>query len=113
MAAINHQLEQQNLKISRANVAVVDASMIESVGAPKRKALEVDETGAVSPSPASKDQDVKWVKKAGRFYLGYKLHASRDAEGYLEGIHITGAHAHESQPLEPLLDPVSEGVEFG
>ena len=72
------------------NVAVVDASMIESVGAPKRKALEVDETGAVSPSPASKDQDAKWVKKAGRFYLGYKLHASRDAEGYLEGIHITG-----------------------
>ena len=40
MNEINHQLEQQNLKISHANVEVVDASIIESVGAPQRKAFE-------------------------------------------------------------------------
>jgi len=62
--------------------------------------------------PVSKDEDAKWVKKAGRFYLGYKLHASSDEEGYLEGIHVTAANAHESRHLTPLLDEMSEGVEL-
>lgn len=62
MAEINGQLEQQNLKISNANVAVVDASS--------------------------------------------------DEEGYIEGIHVTPANAHESRHLTPLLDDLPEGVEL-
>jgi transposase, IS5 family len=112
MAEINNQLEQQNLKISNATVAVVDASIIESMGAPRRKAMDVEENGEVTPTPASKDEDAKWVKKAGRFYLGYKLHASSDEEGYLEGIHVTPANAPESRHLTPLLDELPEGVEL-
>jgi len=112
MAEINIQLEQQNLKIHNASVAVVDASIIESIGAPKRKAMDVEENGNVTPTPTSKDEDAKWVKKAGRFYLGYKLHASSDEEGYLEGIHVTAANAHESRHLTPLLEELPEGVEL-
>ena len=112
MKAINRQLEQQNLKISNATVAVVDASIIESGGAARRKAIEVNNQDQVVPVPASKDSDAKWVKKAGRFYLGYKLHASSDEQGYLEGIHVTSANAHESQCLEPLLTDMTEGVEL-
>lgn len=112
MAEINGQLEQQGLKISNANVAIVDASIIESIGAPKRKAMDVEVNGDVTPTPASKDEDAKWVKKAGRFYLGYKLHASSDEEGYLDGIHVTAANAHESQHLEPLIDGLPKGVEL-
>lgn len=104
MAEINGQLEQQNLKISNASVAVVDASIIESIGAPKRKAMDVEGNGDATPTPASKDKEAKWVKKAGRFYLGYKLHASSDEEGYLEGIHVTHANAHECRHSTPLLD---------
>ena len=111
MDEINGQLEQQNLKISNATVAVVDASIIESIGAPKRKAMEVEDNGDVTATPMSKDEDAKWVKKAGRFYLGYKLHASSDEEGYLEGIHVTAANAHESQHLTPLLHDLPEGFE--
>ncbi len=81
----------QNLKISNANLAVVDTSIIESIGAPKRKAMDVEENGDVTSTPVSKDKEAKWVKKAGHFYLGYKLHASSDEEGYLEGIHVTPA----------------------
>lgn len=112
MAEINGQLEQQSLKISNANVAVVDASIIESIGAPKRKAMDVKENGDITPTPASKDKEAKWVKKAGRFYLGYKLHASSDEEGYLESIHVTPANAHESRYLMPLLEDLPEGVEL-
>lgn len=112
MTEINGQLERQNLKISNANVAVVDASIIESIGAPKRKAMDVKENGDVTPAPASKDKEAKWVKKAGRFYLGYKLHASSDEEGYLQGIHVTPANAHESRHLTALLDDLPEGAEL-
>jgi len=66
----------------------------------------------VTPTPVSKDEEAKWVNKAGRFYLGYKLHASSDEEGYLEGIHVTAANAHESRHLTPLLDELAEGVEL-
>lgn len=69
---------------------------------PKRKALDVSDD-EVTPAPASKDKDTKWAKKAGRFYLGFKLHASNDEEGYLDGIHVTSANAHEGQHLEPLM----------
>ena len=112
MSQINGQLEQQNLKVSHAQVAVVDASIIESIGAPKRKAMEIEDNGDVTPTPASKDKDAKWVKKAGRFYLGYKLHASSDEEGYVKEIHVTAANAHESQHLAPLLEDLPEGVEL-
>ena len=110
MREINSQLEVQNLKISNASVAVVDASIVESIGAPKRKALDVNDD-EVTQAPASKDKDAKWVKKAGRFYLGFKLHASSDEEGYLDGVHVTPANAHESQHLEPLTQEFNEGVE--
>ena len=49
--ATNDQLEQQNLKVSNARVAVVDASIIESIGEPKRKAMEVDNNGDVISHP--------------------------------------------------------------
>jgi len=61
--------------------------IIESRGVPRRKALDVDQDDAVQPIPLSKDGDARWVKKAGRFYLGYKLHASSDKEGYIETVH--------------------------
>ena len=74
--------------------------------------MDVEDNGDVAPTPASKDEDAKWVKKAGRFYLGYKLHASSDEEGYLDCIHVTAANAHESRHLTPLLDKLPEGVEL-
>ncbi len=47
MAQINEQLDQQHLKISNAAVAIVDTSIIESIGAPRRKALDVADDGEV------------------------------------------------------------------
>ncbi len=111
MNEINYQLEQQNLKVSRANVAVVDASIIQSAGAPRRKALTVDENDNVAEDSVSKDKEARWVKKAGRFYLGYKLHARCDGEGYLESVHVSAANAHETKHLAPLLDSLQADTE--
>ncbi len=111
MNEINRQLEQQNLKVKHANVAVVDASIIQSAGAPKRKALTVAENDSVTEDPVSKDKDARWVKKAGRFYLGYKLHARCDGEGYLESVHVSAANAHETKHLTPLLDSLQAKTE--
>lgn len=52
---INHQLEQQGLKVNQAQMAIVDASIIQSAGAPKRKALEVCENGTVKDTEVSAD----------------------------------------------------------
>ncbi|MCP4393230.1 MAG: IS5 family transposase [Alphaproteobacteria bacterium] len=101
---INQQLASQGLKVSNAQYAIVDASIIESAGKPTRKALEIDDNGGVQETPASKDNDAKWVKKGGRFYLGYKLHARCDEEGFIEKVHVTAANAHECRHLNPLLD---------
>ena len=108
LLSINAQLEDKGLKVAHAQFAVVDASIIESAGKPTRKAYEINDEGEAISAPASKDKDAKWTKKGGRFYLGYKLHARCDEDGFIEKVQVTAANAHESQHLEPLLD--DEGV---
>lgn len=56
---INHQFEQQGLKVNQAQVAIVDASIIQSAGAPKRKALEVCEDGTVKDTEVSADTEAR------------------------------------------------------
>lgn len=106
---INAQLETKGLKVAHAQFAVVDASIIESAGKPTRKAYEINDDGEASPTPASKDKDAKWTKKGGHFYLGYKLHARCDEDGFIEKVHVTAANAHESRHLELLLDDAGSG----
>jgi IS5 family transposase len=111
----NGQLGYQNLKISNASAGVVDPSIIGSLDALKRRAMDIEDNGDVMPTPASKDKDAKWVKKAGRLYLGVKLHARSDDEGdlestYLKGIHVQAANDHQSKHLVSLLDELPEGV---
>lgn len=89
LGLINEQLESQGLKVANAQFAVVDASIIESAGKPSRKAYQVNDNGKAEPTPASKDKSAKWTKKGERFYLGYKLHARSDEDGFIEKVHMT------------------------
>ena len=77
---INTQLDSQQLKVSKAALAIVDASIIESPARRLKKELEIDADQVIA-TPPSKDDEAQWVKKAGRFYLGYKLHVCNDAQG--------------------------------
>jgi IS5 family transposase len=108
---INEELASQHLKINHASTAIVDASVIQSAGRPSRKGHDIDKE-LITKRPPSKDEEARWVKKAGKFTLGYKLHASSDEEGYIQALHITPANAHESQHLVPLLESLDEGVEL-
>ncbi|MCP2041975.1 IS5 family transposase [Neisseria sp. HSC-16F19] len=108
---INRQLADKQLKVEKAEAAVIDATIIQTAGGKQRKAIEVDEAGNISAETTpSKDKDARWIKKGGKFHLGYKQHTRTDQDGYIEKIHITPANAHEVQHFEPLLDGIHEGA---
>ncbi|MBW3904991.1 transposase, partial [Neisseria meningitidis] len=70
---INRQLTEKGLKIEKASAAVIDATIIQTVGSKQRQAIEVDEEGQVSgQTTPSKDSDARWTKKNGLYRLGYK-----------------------------------------
>ena len=64
----------------------------------------------VEKAPASKDKDARWTIKSKHWYLGYKLHARTDEEGFIEQIHVTPANASDVNNLETVLDKVEQGV---
>ena len=107
---INRQLTEKGLKIEKAPAAVIDATIIQTAGGKQRQAIETDENGITAETLPSKDKDARWVKKEGKFTLGYKQHTRTDSEGYIEKLHITPANAHECNHFEPLLDGIAPGT---
>ncbi len=108
---INRQLTEKGLKVEKASAAVIDATIIQTVGSKQRQAIEVDDEGQVSgQTTPSKDKDAHWIKKNGLYKLGYKQHTRTDVEGYIEKLHITAANVHECKHLLPLLEGLSEGT---
>ncbi len=100
---INRQLTEKGLKIEKAPAAVIDATIIQTASGKQRQAVETDENGVTAETLPSKDKDTRWVKKDGKFTLGYKQHTRTDSEGYIEKLHITPASVHECNHFEPLL----------
>ena len=108
---INCKLTEKGLKIEKASVAVIDATIIQTAGSKQRQAIEVDDEGQVSGQTApSKDKDARWTKKNGLYRLGYKQHTRTDEEGYIEKLHITPANTHECNHLSPLLEGIAKGT---
>ncbi|UOO83600.1 IS5 family transposase [Neisseria dumasiana] len=107
---INRQLTDKGLKVEKASAAIVDATIIQTAGGKQRQAIEVDDEGVVcGETTPGKDPDARWIKKDGRFHLGYKQHTRTDADGYIEKLHITPANAHECKHLLQLLADIAEG----
>ena len=78
---INRQLTEKGLKVEKASVAVIDATIIQTAGSKQRQAIEVDEEGQISgQTTPSKDSDARWTKKNGLYKLGYKQHTCTDSE---------------------------------
>lgn len=104
---INQQLSEQGLKVEKAQAAVIDATIIQTAGSKQRRALEIDDSGQIHETPASKDKDARWVKKNGQYKLGYKQHTRTDEDGYIEKLHLSPANAHECKHFEVLLDGIA------
>ncbi len=100
---ISRQLTKKGLKIGKAPAAVIEATIIQTAGGKQHQAVETDENGVTAETLPSKNKDACWVKKDGKFTLGYKQHTRTDSEGYIEKLHITPANVHECNHFEPLL----------
>lgn len=99
---VNQQLQKHQLQVKQAQTAIVDASIIPSAGAKQPKNPIVTEDTQIIEPPKSKDTQARWVKKGPHFYLGYKLHAMTDDEGYFRAGYVTPANEHETNHLETL-----------
>lgn len=111
LSLINREPAQKGLKVKNAQTAVIDATIIETAGGKQRQAIETDHEGQIiAHTTPSKDSDARWIKKDGRYRLGYKQHTRSDAEGYIEKVYATAANAHECKHLSPLLKGLRKGV---
>lgn len=115
LTEINSQLEESGLKVKKADMAIVDATIIESASRPRMKALEEivtdrNEVDTNQDQPrnnqtkyqesVSSDPDAKWLKKGTKFYFGYKSFATTDEEGFVINTHTTPANCAEVNKLE-------------
>jgi len=107
---VNKQLQRHQLQVKQAQTAIVDASIIPSAGAKQAKNPIITEEAQVIDPPKSKDTQARWVKKGPHFYLGYKLHAMTDKEGYFRAGYVTPANEHEARHLEALARQASKGA---
>lgn len=133
-AEVNIQLEDLNLKVKKADMAIVDATIIESNSRPQMKTLEEipndrEEMKLISNSNKEKgeekgeekeikaeskyqentssDPDAKWLKKGKKSYYGYKSFATVDEEGYVLKTHTTPANEAEVNKLEILIKNIN------
>jgi IS5 family transposase len=115
---VNKQLEEIGLLIEKANGAVIDATIIESVGRPRRMIESKDIAEDRKEEQAeeeinyevreSRDRDARWLKKGKRCYFGYKGFASTEEKhGFIQEVHVTPANKSECGELEKVLETIN------
>ena len=105
---VNGQLEQYGLKVEKADVAIVDATIISSQARP-RKVIEVSEEGDCKIEESA-DQDARWLKKGKKNYFGYRGFARSDKEGFIDKAYVVPANLSESKELDKMTEDLGEGV---
>lgn len=111
---VNKQLERKGLKISEANCAIVDATLIASGSRPNGKAEEEiwDNKRDKAGDNGRKDRDARWFKKNGKNYFGHKAFIRTDADGMVEKMIITPANESEMGYAGALAKGAKQGSEF-
>jgi len=109
---VNFQLEELGLKVKKTNLAILDATLIESNSRPKNKILEEEiledrkeDNKNISnfKEIRSADKDATWLKKGSKSYFGYKSFATVDEEGFINKTHTTPANESETNKLEEMI----------
>ena len=119
LESVNAQLINLGLKVKKTNLAILDATIIESNGRPSNKVLEEDipedrkedelDSSNNFKEIKSSDPDATWLKKGSRSYFGYKSFATTDEEGFIERTKTVPANESEINKLE---DMIVESDEF-
>ncbi len=113
---INHQLEEMNIKVKKAEGAIVDATIIESSARPRSTLIPPEHDRQERESPPSctlrksADPDAEWLIKGKKYYFGYKGFVLADAdEGFISHVHVTPANRGESPELPKIIEHVQGG----
>ncbi len=116
LSNINKQLESKGLKIKESAGAILDATIIESAGRPKKtlETIPVDRneeensvTYETSDVQLSADKDARWLKKGNKSYFGYKAFVVTDSEkGFINKVSVTPANVSESRNFEKAIENI-------
>ena len=107
---ITSQLERQDLKVSGARGAIIDATILQSAARPDRHIDVPDEGDAQIIDSA--DHEARWVKKGASAFYGYRGYAAVDSEdGYVEHVEVHPANEAEVNKLVGVVDRLAPGVE--
>lgn len=118
---VNSQLEEKSLKVSNAEHAIIDATLVNSAARPgkivshipqDRMEDESDEQDTVEIE-YSKDTDARWVKKGNKSYFGYKCFARVDGEGYFDKCMARPANESETPHFEEMVEGAKLDKEKG
>ena len=98
------------MKVERAPVAVVDATIVESAARPRRHVEVMAEDRAEDAAPEmpvterlSADPDARWLKKGSRCFFGYKGFIRTDGDGYVERVLARPANEGEAPHFPALV----------
>jgi IS5 family transposase len=116
---VNNQLSENNLKVKKANLAVIDATLIESNARPNRtKIIEENiandreeekqiENNKISnlniEESESADPDSTWLKKGNKYHFGYKSFATTDEKGFINKTKTIPANQSEINQMEDMV----------
>ncbi len=131
---INKQLDKSGFFVRGKEVAVIDATIIESACRPRKQETVEDmavdreekddddndnnktnnKSNSKTPNNSSKvkvekvysvDKEAKWTKKGKNYYYGYKSHSITDGTGYfLNSAHITGANNSDIKEFAKVIE---------
>lgn len=114
---VNTQLVGLGLKVEKTNLAILDATIIESNSRPKNKILEEDIPEDRKEDELnynefkeikSSDPDATWLKKGSKSYFGYKSFATTDEEGFINKTKTVPANESEINKLEDMIVEADE-----
>jgi transposase, IS5 family len=112
LGEVNDQLVGLGLKVEKTNLAILDATIIESNSRPKNKILEeeIPEDRKEDESNInhfkeikSSDPDATWLKKGSKSHFGYKSFATTDEEGFIDKTMTVPANESEINKLEDMI----------
>ena len=124
LTEVNDQLSENNFKVKKANLAVIDATLIESNARPNRtktieeniandreeKQIRNNEISNLTIEESeSSDPDATWLKKGSKYHFGYKSFATTDEEGFIDKTKTIPANQSEINQME---DMVTDSKEF-
>jgi IS5 family transposase len=118
LSIINDQLQKHGLMVSKAQGAVLDATIITSAARPNKildlqtdsqgeeiKYEDGSQPGQNYVEVTSADPDAAWLKKGKKCHYGYRSYWVVDAEdGYVRGIHTAPANESEMTHFTQAVD---------